>query len=136
MDDHETLESHNTVQFPTDWIHSNELVNINDWLLDMCAHQISQQYTFDRKPLGLTACGHLLWSTVDGVHTFLVDKPSGMSVDEAPASAYLRAVPSYTAGFVYTERGTSTKKQWYSCPYCRTNTIPSNQHVGCVLDPS
>ena len=81
-------------------------------------------------------CGHLLWSRVDGGHTFLVDKPSGMSEDEAPASAYLRAVPSCTVGFVYTERGTSTKERWYSCPYCRCNTIPSNQHIGCVLDPS
>ena len=55
-----------------------------------------------------------------------------MSEDEAPASAYLRAVPSYTAGFVYTERGTSTKERWYSCPYCKSSTIPS---IGCVLDP-
>ena len=79
-------------------------------------------------------CGHLLWSCVDGAHTFLVDKPSGMTEDEAPASAYLQVVPSCTAGFVYTERGTSTKERWYCCAYCRSNTIPSIQHVGCVLD--
>ena len=30
---------------------------------------------------------------------------SGMSEEEAPASAYLRAVPKCVAGFVYTERG-------------------------------
>ena len=65
-----------------------------------------------------------------------MDKPSGMSEDQAPASAYLRAVPSCTAGFVYTERGSSIKERWYSCAYCSSNTIPSNQHVGCVLDPS
>ena len=132
-------EFHDTIELPTDWCHSNELVNIDDELLDACARRISQQRTFDRKPLGLAVCygcGHLLWSRVDGGHTFLVDKPSGMSEDEAPASAYLRAVPSCTVGFVYTERGTSTKERWYSCPYCRCNTIPSNQHVGCVLDPS
>ena len=29
----------------------------------------------------------------------------GMSEEEAPASAYLRAVPKCVAGFVYTERG-------------------------------
>ena len=32
-----------------------------------------------------------------------------MSEEEAPASAYLRAVPKCVAGFVYTERGKSTK---------------------------
>ena len=47
---------------------------------------------------------HMLWSYVDGAHTFLVSKPSGIS---APASAYLRAVPNSVAGFVYTERGKS-----------------------------
>ena len=81
-------------------------------------------------------CGHLLWSSVDGAHTFLVDKPSGMTEDEAPASAYLQAVPDCTAGFVYTERGTSTKERWYSCSYCKSNTLPSSQHVGHVLDNS
>ena len=87
--------------------------------------------------LGLAVCyvcGHLLWRSVDGAHTFLVDKPSGMSEDEVPASAYLQALPSCTAGFVCTERGTSTNERWYSCPFCRSNTIPSNQHVGCILD--
>ena len=48
----------------------------------------------------------MLWSCVDGAHTFLVSKPSE---EEAPASAYLRAVPKCVAGFVYTERGKSTK---------------------------
>jgi hypothetical protein len=88
-------------------------VNVDNELLDACARRISQQRTFDRKPLGLAVCygcGHLLWSTVDGAHTFLVDKPNGMSEDDEPASAYLRAVPSCTARFVYTERGTSTKE--------------------------
>ena len=134
---------HNTIQLPSDWCHSNDLINVDIELLDTCARRISQQRTFDRKPLGLAVCygcGHLLWSCVDGAHTFLVDKPSGMTEDEAPASAYLQVVPSCTAGFVYTERGTSTKERWYSCPYCRCNTIPSNlpsnQHIGCVLDPS
>ena len=114
-------------------------MNINNELLDACSRRISQQRTFDRKPLSLAVCygcGHLLWSCVDGAHTFLVDKPSGMSEDDAPASAYLRAVPSCTVGFVYTERGTSTKERWYSCAYCKSNTILSNQHVGCVFDPS
>ena len=62
-------------------------------------------------------------------------EPSGMSEDEVPASTYLRAVPSREVGFVYTERGASTKEPWYSCPYCKSNTLPSIQHVGCVVDP-
>ena len=32
----------------------------------------------------------------------MVNKPSEMSEDEAPANAYLQAVPTCTAGFVYT----------------------------------
>jgi hypothetical protein len=42
-----------TIQLPAGWIHSNELVNIDSELLDACARRISQQRTFDRKPLGL-----------------------------------------------------------------------------------
>ena len=53
---------------------------------------------------------HVVELCIDGAHTFLVNKPSGMSEDEAPASAYLRAVPNCTAGFVYTERGDSFNK--------------------------
>ena len=52
--------------------------------------------TYDKKPLCVAVCyrcGHMLWSCVDGAHTFFVSKPSGMSEEEAPASAYLRAVP-------------------------------------------
>ena len=67
-------------------------MNVDDEVLDMCTRRIAQQHTFDRKPLGLGVCygcGHLLWSSVDGAHTFLVDKPSGMTEDEARASAYL-----------------------------------------------
>ena len=70
-------------------------MNVDDELLDACARRISQQCTFDRKPPGLAVCygcGHLLWSRVDAVHNCLVDKLSGISEDEAPASSYLRAV--------------------------------------------
>ena len=40
---------------------------------------------------------------------FFVVSRHGMSEEEAPASAYLRAVSKSVAGFVYTERGKSTK---------------------------
>ena len=72
------------------------LVNIDDELLGLCSRRIAQQHTYVKKPLGVAVCyrcGHMLWSCVDGAHTFLVSKPSGMSEEEAPASASLRAVP-------------------------------------------
>ena len=102
------IESDDSIELPSHWDHSDGFMNVNYELLDARARRIVQQCTFHHKPLGLAVCygcGHLLWSCVDGGHTFLVNKPSGMSDDEAPASAYLRAVPSCTAGFVYTERG-------------------------------
>ena len=55
---------------------------------------------------------------MDGAHTFLVNKSSGMTEDDAPASAYLRTVP---ASFVYIERGNCNKERWYCCPYCKSN---------------
>ena len=82
-------------------------------LLSACAHRISQQRTFDSKSLGVGVCygcGHALFTTVDNIHTFLIDKPSGLTDDDAPASAYLKAVPNCTLTFVYTERGNSTKE--------------------------
>ena len=105
----------------------------------MCGQRIAQQRTYDNKPLGTGVCygcGHMLWTTVDGTHAFLVNKPSGMSDDDAPASAYLRAVPNCTATFVYTERGNSTKERWYSCNYCRANKVPPEQLVGDIFDDS
>ena len=77
-----------SVELPADW---DQLVNIDDDLLNVCTRRITQQRTYDKKPLGTGVCyrcGHMLWTTVDGAHTFLVNKPSGMSVDDAPASTY------------------------------------------------
>ena len=105
-------------------------------MLGLCSRRITQQRTYDKKPLGVAVCyrcGHMLWSCVDGAHTFLVSKPSGMSEEEAPGSAYLRAVPNCMAGFVYTERGKSTKERWYSCGYCKSDQIPPEQHVAMCL---
>ena len=49
-------EFDNAVQLPADWDHSIKLVNVDDELLDVCARRITQQRTFDRKPLGLAVC--------------------------------------------------------------------------------
>ena len=119
---------------PTTW--DTSAVNLDPDLLKVCSRRIQQQRTFDRKPLGVGvcyACGHVLWSCVDGAHTFLVDKPPNMTVDDAPASAYLRAVPNCTLSFEYKERGSSTKERWYCCSHCKSDSIPTDQHVGHVL---
>ena len=105
---------HPDIDLPHMWEHSPPFVNVDEDLLKACSRRICQQRTYDKKPLGIAVCyrcGHMLWSCVDGAHTFLVSKPSGMSEDDAPASAYLRAVPNCSAGFVYTERGKSTKER-------------------------
>lgn len=59
-----------------------------------------------------------------------------MIEDDAPASAYLRAVPNCCAAFVYIERGSSTKERWYCCIFCKSNEVPPDQHVGHVFDTS
>ena len=131
-----SVHFHLEIDFLQQWEHSPPCVNVDDHLLEVCSRRIAQQRTYDTKPLGTAVCyrcGHMLWTCVGG-HTFLVNKPSGTSEDEAPASAYLRAVPNCTAGFVYTERGDSTKERWYCCAYCKSNEIPLDHHVGDVFD--
>ena len=117
---------------PTGW--DTSAINIDSDLLGVCHARINQQRTFDKKSLGVGVCygcGHVLWSRVDGSHTFLVDKPQNISINDAPAAAYLRAVPDCSLSF---EHGSSTKRsKWYSCSYCRTATIPLEQHVGHVF---
>lgn len=41
-----------------------------------------------------------------------------------------------SAGFVYSERGSSTKERWYACSYCKSVQIPPDLHVGSVYDDS
>ena len=92
------------IDLPTDWCHEQRFVNVDSVLLNVCGHRIAQQHTYDRKPLGTGVCygcGHMLWTTVDGAHTFLVNKPSGISDDDAPASAYLRACAQLQRVFVH-----------------------------------
>ena len=103
--------------------------------LSACHTRIKQQRFFDRKSLGVGVCyncAHVLWTSVDGAHTFLIDKPRDMTRDDAPAAAYLRAVPNCSLSFEY-KPGTSSKGRWFCCGYCRTGTIPIDQHVGKVF---
>ena len=107
-------------------------------MLSACARRICQQHTFDGKSLGVGVCygcGHVLFTSVDNIHTYLIDKPSGLREDD-PASAYLKAVPNCTLTFVYTERGNSTRERWYSCSNCTNSCIPQDQHVGKIMEIS
>ena len=79
------------------------------------------------------SCAHVLWTIVDGSHTFLVDKPSNMTREEAPASAYLRAVPNCSLSFVYSGGRSKTKERWYCCSYCKSASVPTEMHVGRVF---
>ena len=55
---------------------------------------------------------------------FCVVSRHGRSEEESPASAYLRAVPKCVAGFVYNERGKSTKDtQLTPLPSQHTHTM-------------
>ena len=119
---------------PSEW--DTSAVNLHEDLFSKCESRIKQQRTFDHKSLGVGVCyrcGHVLWTTVDGAHTFLVDKPNNMSKEDAPASAYLRAVRNCSLSFEYSERGTSTKERWYCCSHCKSAIIPTDQHVGHVF---
>ena len=65
---------------PSEW--DTSAVNLTNDLLSKCQSCIKQQRIFDRKSLGVGVCyncGHVLGSTVDGAHTFLVDQPSNMT---------------------------------------------------------
>ena len=76
-----TINFSGSIELPTEWDHSDELVN-DDELLGLCRRRIAQQRTYGKKPLGVAVCywcGHVLWSCVDGAHTFLVSKPSDVT---------------------------------------------------------
>ena len=97
------------LNLPSEW--DTSAVNLHPDLLRACQSRIKQQRTFDKKSLGVGVCyrcGHVLWTTVDGAHTFLVDKPSNMTSEDAPA-AYLRAVPNCTLSFEYTQHSKPVK---------------------------
>ncbi len=128
-----------SLELCSDWDTLSQSVNLAPDLLSACAGRMQQQRTFDKKSLGVGVCygcGHVLWSNVDGAHTFLANKPSNMSRDDAPASAYLRAVPNCSLSFEYTERGNSTKERWYCCSHCRSGSVPTEQHVGHIFGES
>ena len=118
---------------PDEWDTSEDVVNLTPDILKRCGGRITQQRRFDKKPLAKALCwqcGRVLWTSVDGAHTFLVDPPLGVSPEQAPATAYLRAMDACSLTFQHTMSG---KKRWYSCAQCRSQKVPPHQYVGNVL---
>ena len=91
-----------------------------------------QQRHFDKKPLAKALCwqyGRILWTTVNGAHTFLVKPPHGLSREQAPAMAYFRALDAYSLTF---EHVMNDKYRW-SCAQCCSLKIQPDQYVGKVM---
>ena len=57
--------------------------------------------------------------------------PSGMTSDDAPAMAYLKASPNLNVTFV---RMKGDYEKWLSCPQCKKYAVPPNQHLGDVFE--
>ena len=134
--DGQTATFDDLIDLPNDWDCSDDTINLDSDLLGVCSSRISQQRRFDSKLLGIGVChgcGHVLWTNIDVAHTFLVDAPPNCSKCDAPAAAYLWAVPNCSLDFVYTERGHSSKRRWYSRSSCRSNTVPTDQHIGNIF---
>ena len=123
----------NNEQNDEEWNTDSEMVNVSAGKLRKLETLITQQKKFDSKPLGKAvcwSCGRILHANVDGNRTSLVSA-KGMTEAQAPASAYLKALP-YDNGLTFTH----ISGKWYSCSTCkRGKVIPADQHVGDVLLP-
>ena len=115
---------------------SLEQVNLTEEMLRRCTRRVVQQRRFDKRPLGEALCwqcAKVLWCKPGTSHTFLVDPPHGLSEEEAPASAYLRAVPDCHLSFVKPGREDRAEgDKWFCCSYCHTHPIPVELHVGDI----
>ena len=115
-------------------------VNVSAKTLRRCTRRVVQQRRFDKQPLASALCwqcAKVLWSKVDSVHSCLVDPPPGMSEHDAPATAYLKAVPNCRLTFVKrskSEDDSPRRPKWYACSHCRSNRISTELHVGEVFD--
>ena len=116
------------------WCTDETMVNVSAAKLKKLENLITKEHKFDSTPLGKAVCwkcGRVLCANVGTSHTYLVLPPKGLTESEAPASAYLRALP-YNNGITFIH----DNGKWYSCPTCkRGKAIPTEQHVGDVLLP-
>ena len=116
------------------WCTDAKMVNVSPAKLKKLENLITKEFKFDSTPLGKAVCwkcGRVLCANVGTSRTYLVLPPKGMTESEAPASAYLRALP-YNNGLTFVH----DNGKWYCCPTCkRGKAIPTEQHVGDVLLP-
>ena len=116
------------------WCTDEKMVNVSAVKLKKLENLITKEHKFDSTPLGKAVCwkcGRVLCANVGTSRTYLVLPPKGLTESEAPASAYLRALP-YNNGITFIH----DNGKWYSCPTCkRGKAIPTEQHVGDVLLP-
>ena len=116
------------------WCTEKQVLNVDAAKLNKLTKLITKECKFDSTPLGKAICwkcGRILYSNVGSNRTYLVLPPKGMTEAEAPATAYLQALP-YDNDLTFCH----INGKWFSCPTCkRGKTIPTEQHVGDVLLP-
>ena len=107
------------VELPHEWDSSVGTINVNDCLLRTCRSRIVQQRAFDSQPLAIGlcySCGRILWNPSHAHYSGLVTPPNGMTANDAPATAYLKATPNSNLTFV---RNKGDCEKWLSCPQCK-----------------
>ena len=75
-------------------------------LLQKCASRIIQQRKFESQSLGIGlcySCGRVLWNPSHAHYSGLITPPSGMTPDDAPATAYL-SKPKFQSNICAHER--------------------------------
>ena len=104
-------------------------------MLANCTTRIAQQRAFDSQPLaaGLCyACGKVMWNPSHAHYSNLIPPPNGMTVDDAPATAYLKAAPNSNLSFI---KGKGDHEKWLCCSFCKNHTVPTDQqwsaHTEC-----
>ena len=63
----------------------------------------------------------------------MISPPNGLDADNAPASAYLQAVPNCRLHFVALS-GSDNGDKWFCCCHCKSKDVPIDQHVGDIFD--
>ena len=75
-------------------------------------------------------CGRVSWNPSHAHYSDLITLPSGMTPDDVPATAFLRASPNFNLTLVGSN-GISEK--WLCCPQCKKYAVPPDEHVGDVF---
>ena len=101
------------IELPIEWNVCVDSVNLNDDLIAKLRLRCAQQREFDTQPLvdGICYnCGKVLLNNTSSAQ---IPPPNGMDTDNAPASAYLRAVLNCSVHFVV--NNDSDVEKWFCC---------------------